>query len=277
MSDDEQQISSVKWVWFGILAGLVVLVGASTYFLLPRLISKTTAPIEIVKALKGPIKVKPLRPGGKAVDHQDLLVVDILKGGVQSDDQAETLQPNSSNPEPPPIALGEGTATKFTPNIENAETKPQEVLTKNLPSGEKQKKPVGSIPSIIKKVEVLKSVKDKSLNATLSGETPTKNTSSKTKNVLVAIESDIPLYMIQLAAFRNVQKAAEIAKILSQKHKSRLRGIDLETMSVNTGSNGIFYRIVSAPLARKNADKMCDILRRSGQDCFVRKYTATRP
>ena len=91
------------------------------------------------------------------------------------------------------------------------------------------------------------------------------------------IEGDEPLYMIQLAAFRNVEKATEIAKILSQKHKTRLQDVNLETMSVNTGSNGIFYRIVSAPLPRPDADKICGVLRRSGQDCFLRKYTAPSP
>ena len=94
---------------------------------------------------------------------------------------------------------------------------------------------------------------------------------------MVVIEGEIPLYMIQLAAFRSAIKATEIAKILSQKHKSRLTDIDLKTMQINTGSNGIFYRVVSAPLPREDADNMCSILRRSGQDCFIRKHAAISP
>ena len=104
-----------------------------------------------------------------------------------------------------------------------------------------------------------------------------KDTTSKIKKRVIVIEGDEPLYMIQLAAFRNAEKATEMAKILSQKHKSRLQNVDLETMSVDTGSNGIFYRIVSAPLPRPDADKICGVLRRSGQDCFLRKYTAPSP
>ena len=106
---------------------------------------------------------------------------------------------------------------------------------------------------------------------------PMKDTASKIKKRVIVIEGDEPLYMIQLAAFRNAEKATEMAKILSQKHKSRLQDVDLETMSVDTGSNGIFYRIVSAPLPRPDADKICGVLRRSGQDCFLRKYTAPSP
>ncbi len=104
-----------------------------------------------------------------------------------------------------------------------------------------------------------------------------KDPESKIKKRVIVIEGDEPLYMIQLAAFRNAEKATEMARILSQKHKSRLQGVDLETMSVDTGSNGIFYRIVSAPLPRPDADKICGVLRRSGQDCFLRKYSAPSP
>ena len=82
------------------------------------------------------------------------------------------------------------------------------------------------------------------------------DTVSKIKKRVIVIEGDEPLYMIQLAAFRNAEKATEMAKILSQKHKSRLQNVDLETMSVDTGSNGIFYRIVSATLPRPDANKL---------------------
>ena len=94
---------------------------------------------------------------------------------------------------------------------------------------------------------------------------------------MVVIEGSAPLYMIQLAAFRNAKRAAEMTEILSQKHKSRLKDVDLETMTVDNGSNGIFHRIVSVPLPREDADEVCSILRRSGQDCFLRKYETTTP
>ncbi len=64
MNDEEQQISSIKWVWFSILAGFVILLGVTTYFVLPSLVSKTATDVQIVKALQGPFKVKPTTPGG---------------------------------------------------------------------------------------------------------------------------------------------------------------------------------------------------------------------
>ena len=82
MSDEDQQVSGVNWGWFAILASIITIVGGTTYFLLPSLISKTVTDITVVKAIDAPIKVKPLAPGGETVDQQYLLVVDILKGGT---------------------------------------------------------------------------------------------------------------------------------------------------------------------------------------------------
>ena len=271
MSSDEQQISSVKWVWFRILAGVVVLIGASIYFALPSLISQTTNDVKVVKALKGPIKVKPATPGGKAVDHIDLMVVDILKGGKQTGNQTETLLPNSSNPEPPPISLDEKTVIKTIPNTEKTE------LIGSKHGKKTQKSVTKSVNSLIKKNRDSEAVQGNPSTDNRGEKKVTKTPSSKIGKHVVVIEGEIPLYMIQLAAFRSAKKATEIAKILSQKHKSRLANIGLKTMQINTGSNGIFHRVVSAPLPRKEADNMCSILRRSGQDCFIRKHSAISP
>ncbi len=110
MSYEDQQVSGVNWGWFAILASIIAIVGGTTYFLLPSLISKTVTDITVVKAIDAPIKVKPLDPGGESVDHQNLLVVDILKGGNKADDQTETLRPTSPSPEPPPVAEAETAA-----------------------------------------------------------------------------------------------------------------------------------------------------------------------
>ena len=269
MSDEDQQVSGVNWGWFAILASIIAIVGVTTYFLLPRLISKTVTDITVVKAIDAPIKIKPLDPGGEAVDHQNLLVVDILKGGNKADDQTETLRPTSPSPEPPPVAEGETTAKTIleTPaaTIENQSKTDDEAMAKrgDDPVKEMAKKTGPKAKPVAK-------------DATVKDATGA-DANSKIKKRVIVIEGDEPLYMIQLAAFRNAEKATEMAKILSQKHKSRLQAVNLETMRVDTGSNGIFYRIVSAPLPRPDADKICSVLRRSGQDCFLRKYTAPSP
>ena len=103
--NDGEQVSSVNWKWFCILAGTMVMVGMATYFFLPSLISKTKTDVIIVKAVEKPFKIKPTEPGGKIVDHQNLLIVDILKGSTKEADKIETLRPSAPNPEPPPVSV----------------------------------------------------------------------------------------------------------------------------------------------------------------------------
>ena len=298
MSDEDQQVSGVNWGWFAILASIIAIVGVTTYFLLPRLISKTVTDITVVKAIDAPIKTKPLDPGGEAIDHQNLLVFDILKGGNKADDQTETLRPTSPSPEPPPVAEAETNAKTIleTPaaTIKNQSKTDDKAMANrgDVPTKEMAEKTVPKAKPVAKDTTV-KDATGADTKAAVNGKTnkkttksvaaqpaaaqPDQDTNSKIKKRVIVIEGDEPLYMIQLAAFRNAEKATEMGKILSQKHKSRLQDVDLETMRVDTGSNGIFYRIVSAPLPRPDADKICGVLRRSGQDCFLRKHSAPSP
>jgi len=292
MSDQDQQVSGVNWGWFAVLASIVVVVGMTTYFMLPGLISKTASDVTIVKAVDGPIKVKPAEPGGEKIDHQDLLVVDILKGGTKSDAQVESLRPAAPSPEPPPVietdpntAMPAASATA-EPNLAmradpampvtpQPDTEPKKSLPKTKPvKAGTPKKPNSDDPAqIAAKPEPAAKSEDKATNQSKAE----KAAISKIKKRVIVIEGDTPLYMIQLAAFRSAAKADEMAKILSEKHKSRLSDVELETMQVDTGSNGVFYRIVSVPLPRADADKICGVLRRSGQDCFLRKFTQPNP
>jgi cell division septation protein DedD len=302
MSDEDQQVSGVNWGWFVILASIIAIVGGTTYLLLPSLISKTVTDITVVKAIDEPIKVKPLDSGGEAVDHQDLLVVDILKGGNKADDQTETLRPTSPSPEPPPVTEVETAAksvleTPVATSENQSNTGNKAMVTSGDEAAKKPAKEIAKNPlpkaKPVAKDATVKDATGADTKTTANAKTsnkptkpaaakpasakPDQDTTSKIKKRVIVIEGDEPLYMIQLAAFRNAKKATEMAKILSQKHKSRLQNVDLETMSVDTGSNGTFYRIVSAPLPRPDADKICGVLRRSGQDCFLRKYTAPSP
>ena len=87
-----------------------------------------------------------------------------------------------------------------------------------------------------------------------------------------AVEGDEPLYLVQLAAFRDATTAREQAAMLGGKHQSRLSGVELGTMKVDAGENGIFWRVITEPLQRVEADSLCAALKRSGQDCILRKF-----
>ena len=232
MDTEEKQSRISKLTWFGFGGAMLGLGALGAFIVWPQIPLTTPADVTIITAVDGPIKVKPLDGGGTTVAHQGLLVIDMLKNGVANSDGLETLRPNLSSPEPPPIDSGKlanitayGRAVSVASKEESETAKPQEKL------GKTNKKP------------------------------PVKQT-------------DEPAFMIQLAAFRSAEKAEEIANLLSAKHESRLDGINLQTMRLDTGSNGIFFRVISPPLPRAEAETACNNLRRAGQDCFLRKFIA---
>ena len=254
MDTEDKQSHKSKLIWLmflGIIIGLGAIGGFVTW---PQLSLKTPADVIIVKAVDGPIKVKPLDPGGATVAHQDLLVIDMLKNGVVNTDEVETLRPVLSSPEPPPIDGGKP---------ENA-TDQASSQTGNMATADKVPAPASeagnaSTPSVTS--PKADTAKPKPKPEKTIAQAPTK-------------QGDGPAFVIQLAAFRSAEKAEEIANLLSEKHSSRLESIKLQTMRLDTGANGIFFRVVSPPLPRLVAETACAKLRRAGQDCFLRKFTA---
>ena len=243
MDTEDKESHKSKLQWFGFGVAIIGLGSIGAYIVLPQLSLKMPADVIIIKAVDGPIKVKPLDAGGTTVAHQGLLVIDMLKNGTANSGEVEILRPNLSAPEPPPI---DGDKSANTKTIEKAVTVAADnstFVTKATESGKQKEK---------------------------QKEKPEKNTKKLPIN-----QTDEPAFVIQLAAFRSAEKAEEIASLLSAKHGSRLDGINLQTMRLDTGTNGIFFRVISPPLQRAEAETVCTNLRRSGQDCFLRKFTAT--
>ena len=244
MESDSTKTNKSKWAWFAFGAIVIALAAMVVVVVWPPLSLKTPTDVLVVKAIDGAIKVKPADPGGMTVPHQDLLVIDLLKSGGADTGEVETLQPRASAPEPPPISAGKTDSAAADPAPDSA--------TPDAPDASD----AGSenAAAIQKKTVKAPSVK------------PAAKPAIK--------QSDGPVFVIQLAAFRNDEKANEIASLLSEKHSSRLQGVRLQTMRLDTGSNGVFFRVVSAPMSRAEAENTCTKLRRAGQDCFLRKFVA---
>ena len=233
-----------KWAWVAFGTIVIALAAIVVVVIWPPLSLKTPTDVIVVKAIDGAIKVKPADPGGMTVQHQDLLVIDLLKSGGADAGEVETLQPRASAPEPPPISAGKTDSAAADPAPDTATPAAPDVpVAGSENAATKQKKTVKS-PSV--KLAAKPAIK----------------------------QSDGPVFVIQLAAFRNDDKAKEIASLLSEKHSSRLQGVRLQTMRLDTGSNGVFFRVVSAPMSRAEAENTCTMLRRAGQDCFLRKFVA---
>ena len=272
MDEQDHEVGTINWTWFGILAGVVIMAGTATYFLLPLFLPTNDRSVTIIKADPEPFKIQPADKGGKTVDHQNLMVVDILKGETTRQKQAETLRPGAASPEPPALAVD-------MPH-DKANTAPAAAGGKSTSAAEKKddktKSDAVAVDTASKTPPSAAKPSPKPVASTISVPATrpvaaAKPASGITKRVVV-IEGDAPLYMIQLAAFRDQNKALEIVGILTEKHKKRLESRQLETMRVDTGTNGVFHRVVSEPLPRDAADRLCAVLRRAGQDCFLRKY-----
>ena len=244
MESDSTQTNKSKWAWFAFGAIVIALAAMVVVVVWPPLSLKTPTDVIVVKAIDGAIKVKPADPGGMTVPHQDLLVIDLLKSGGADTGEVETLQPRASAPEPPPISAGKTDSAAADPAPDSATP-----AAPDAPDAGSE-----NAAAIQKKTVKAPSVKP------------------ATKPAIK--QSDGPVFVIQLAAFRSDEKANEIASLLSEKHSSRLQGVRLQTMRLDTGSNGVFFRVVSAPMSRAEAENTCTKLRRAGQDCFLRKFVA---
>ena len=215
--------------------------------------------------MEKPFKIK-YEPGGKIVDHQNLLIVDILKQPKEAD-KPETLRPTAPNPEPPPVSVVMDIASETLDGVDKETSKIDEAqkvvavpnATRIIPNKNENKQREKSPEKTHTKV---KSADNKTVKNSLAkvGRSEKESADKKKKRVVV-IEGSAPLYMIQLAAFRNAKRAVEMAKILSQKHKSRLKDVDLETMTVDNVSNGIFTESSVFPSQGKLLTR-CSILRR---------------
>ena len=250
MESDSTQTNKSKWAWFAFGVIVIALAAMVVVVVWPPLSLKTPTDVIVVKAIDGAVKVKPADRGGTTVAHQDLLVIDMLKSGVADTAEVETLQPSASAPEPPPISAEKTDSAAADPAPDSAA--PASPAAPDAPD----EPDAGSenAAAIQKKTVKAPSVK------------PAAKPAMK--------QSDGPVFVIQLAAFRNDEKAKEIASLLSEKHSSRLQGLRLQTMRLDTGNNGVFFRVVSAPMSRAEAENTCTKLRRAGQDCFLRKFVA---
>jgi len=308
---DEKQKSGVKWLATGIYLTLFSAIGLAGYLYLPSLLPQQNNEIVVIKGEAGPFKTKPEDPGGKIITNQDSKVMEMLGALTPEKEDVETLLPPSGGPELPPVDVKtpKTAATEDTPvDGDKAEDSTAEAPAKTIAEGSKTEagQPATSLAMGQNDNSTTSSEASEALSKTGGGiagqktengdvttpvakppvktivatPKPTTKEEAKAKDEpsittkRVATEPGEPTYMIQLAAFRKEDIASEQAGLLLKKHETRLQGVTIGTMRIDTGDNGIFWRIVSEPLPREAADTICASLKRAGQDCILRKFTA---
>ena len=289
-TDTEKQKTSFRSV---VLIGFIVLaIGIAGGGFWLSLQSGTTQELPVLKAVKTPFKLKPEDRGGKVIPHQDSLVLWILDSLSENDNQSEKLRLPDAAPELPPVALqieDDIVQAQQQPNAQPADDLPDELPNDLFENSNDNTQIASSNSTQETAIEPKSSVDHINLTSVIDDN----NTSQQGEVIVEVIEDkqvkDAPIiapvtrpeppkqiagkktHKVQLAAFAKQEKAKQQAAILMEKHRNRLEGIMLEVTKIDTGSSGIYWRVITQPLNETLALSTCDLLKSAGQDCIVRK------
>ena len=269
--------------------------------------------ISVLRPDQGPFKVKPIETGGLEIETSNTTVMNMLDGTQPRSEGTETLALPDGQPELPPVQTTDLKETPDTPSTSTASgvgAMPAPNQTAGaIPPATAPAAAQGEAASESKTNDGTQVIIAKQLSsgsddiAVTSGsddtasEPDTKSSASvseaseiaspvarpKLENRVIKkqiIEPDLSnpdLFMVQLAAFRNREKAETASALLTEKHNQRLMGLMLGVMQVEAKNSTMFWRVITEPLPPKDARKICGDLKRSGQDCILRKATPVRP
>jgi len=246
--------------------------------------SESISELPVLKPNNTVFKIKPEDPGGKVIPYQESQVLRILEGLTETDNRTEKLLLPDAAPELPPVALVEEKSDEeelfiqqksSVKNAENSTTISKDSLENKINPSDSEKNEI-KLTDIIDQDNA--SIE---LRNTSNEDSKEKLTDNKNKQSLIVepIKKPVPpkinssniTYKVQLAAFAKREKAKQQAAILMEKHKNRLNGIMLEVTKIDTGSSGIYWRVITEPLLQNHAVSTCNLLKSAGQDCIVRK------
>lgn len=293
-----------------LLVGLAGLVSAGGFLLL--LGNGGSQDVPIIKAEATAYKERPEEPGGLQIDHQNSSVMTILEKLDPADETIDRLLLPEAEPELPPVRLAENAAGQETkpPASPPAESKNQDgqsapadkmavkkaaddeapakdTPAKDTPAKDRPAAKSGAVSAAgQEEAKAGDAQPDANQPAVTAAPAPrpaipkqAARSPDKARIITKPVVTDPnkPQMMVQLAAFRKQEKAEQAAAILGRDHKDRLNGSELGVMQIDAGSSGIFWRVITPALAPQDARKICDRLKRAGQDCILRRVTQTSP
>jgi len=260
--------------------------------------------ITVLRPDQGPFKVKPIESGGLEIETSNTTVLNMLDGTQPRSEGTETLALPDGQPELPPVQTTDLKETPDTPSTSTASG----VGAMPAPNQTAGATPPATAPAAAQGeaasesktndgTQVIIAKRLSSGSDDIASEPDTKSSASvseaseiaspvarpKLENRVIKkqiIEPDLSnpdLFMVQLAAFRNREKAETASALLTEKHNQRLMGLMLGVMQVEAKNSTMFWRVITEPLPPKDARKICGDLKRSGQDCILRKATPVRP
>ncbi len=254
--------------------------------------SEETAPL--IRADTAPVRVRPEKPGGLEVPHQDKLIFEKLtEGGGQTEGQVERLLPRPEAPKTPPKPAPEPEtntaaippakapapvapktvesrpAAQAAPTGSTGAGAPRSLLPpppvippKAVPPAPKQE--VAPKPKVAPKPAV--ALKPAVKPAPPKPAAPTTSTASGASAV-----KPVPggRFRIQIAALRD-EVAARAAWLRAQRaNREELGALTLTVERINVSGKGTFHRVQGGPLDEAAARRICQILDSRKQACIV--------
>lgn len=189
--------------------------------------------IPLIRAEKGPVKVRPESPGGMEVPDRDKLVYERMDG-AEDKPPVERLLPPPESPLSPPTTAPPPSPPASPPAVPTTE----EVLAAMEP------------------VEVPIPIQPRAEAKVAEEPKPT---------------ATGPKYRVQLAAVRSPDQARQEWDRLRKKHPDLLEDLQLTVTKADLGSEkGIYYRLRAGPIADETAARaLCAKLAKRNMGCLV--------
>ncbi len=246
--------------------------GAGWYYVGTQFLTGDGSGIPLIKADKGPVKVRPISPGGMEVPDRDKLVYDRMQGNGERP-RVERLLPAPETPLPPPgrepprqmeaaapapesakdlAAVAPAAGTVAPPPAKAGTSRAPPVRSgPSAPPG-----PAAATPTV---EEVLAAVRPPPAPETSAPKTPARGA------------SEAPAYRVQLAAVRSLERAQEEWDRLRRKNTDLLGKLALSVVKADLGpKKGVFYRLRAGPLADEAAARgLCAKLASRKVGCLI--------
>ncbi|MCH7693630.1 MAG: SPOR domain-containing protein [Proteobacteria bacterium] len=243
--------------------------GAGWYYVGTQFLTGDDSAIPLIMADKGPVKVRPISPGGMEVPDRDKLVYDRMQGN-SGRPRVERLLPPPETPLPPPGRERPKQVETAAPAPESAKELAAVAPAAGPPpakAGTSGAPPVHTGPSAAPDSaaatptveEVLAAVRPPSAPSPPPPKTPAKGAGKA------------PAYRVQLAAVRSLERAQGEWDRLRRKNTDLLGKLALSVVRADLGpKKGVFFRLRAGPLADEAAARaLCTKLASRKVGCLI--------
>ncbi|MHA1598250.1 MAG: SPOR domain-containing protein [Alphaproteobacteria bacterium] len=269
------------WVWFMVV--LILGGGAGGWYYKDILLKNVdTDEFPTIRAVEGPIKMRPENPGGMQIPDRDKLVYDRMKGDGDMPrlerllPPAETpLAPPAPKPEPPKVEAKPAPKPQPEPIKVEAKPapkpapKPQPVKVEAQPQPQPQPQPKPVAEPV---VEAQPAPQPKTLPDTLA-KVQAAAPKTATPKPRPAPQTDLSAlaYKVQLAAVRSEEQAIQEWRRLQKKNNDLLGSYSLSVVRADLGpEKGVYYRLRAGPIAGEDVAKaLCQNLVERKVACLI--------